>query len=236
MVDLHCHILPGLDDGPKTLKESLAMCRAAAADGIHTIVATPHRGNFVADTTAKQVLAGIKKLKKALAKHKIKIDILPGHEIHISKDLVQDVEKGVALTINNKKKYILLELPFHSVPFYVFDVIARLKEKGITPIIAHPERNTQIQADKRVMKRLVKAGASAQITGDSLTGKFGPAARRSAANLLKSGLASIIASDSHSPARPPALSEAITEATKIVGEKKTRALVESNAAEIIKEE
>ena len=224
MVDLHCHILPGLDDGPKTMAESLAMCRAAVDDGIHTIVATPHRGSFVANTTAKQVLGDIKKLKKALAKQKIKIDILPGHEIHISKDLIKDVEKGVALTINDNKKYILLELPMRSVPFYVFDVIAELKEKGITPIIAHPERNTQIQADKRVMKRLIKAGALGQLTGGSLLDQYGPAAQRSAVSLLKADLVHVMASDAHSPDHPPVLSEDIAEAKRIVGEKKVNEL------------
>ena len=236
MLDLHCHILPGLDDGPKTLKESLEMCRRGANDGIRTIVATPHRGNPAGNTTGAQVLRSIKRLKAALAKNKIFIDILPGHEIHISKGLIKDVQKGVALTVNDQKKYILLELPFRSVPFYVFDVIAQLKEKGITSIIAHPERNTQIQTDKRVMKRLIKAGALAQITGGSLLGEFGPAARNSAVNLLKSGLVHVIASDAHSPDRPPVLSGAVAEATKTVGEKKTRALVESNPEKIIRDE
>ena len=157
MLDLHCHILPGLDDGSKTLDEALSMCRVAAGDGIHTIVATPHRGSFAADTTAAQVLEGIKKLKKALRQKHIAIDILPGHEIHISEDLINDIDHDQALTINHKKKYILLELPFRSVPFYVFETIAQLKKMGITPIIAHPERNDQIQTDKHLMKNLVKA-------------------------------------------------------------------------------
>ena len=234
MVDLHCHILPGLDDGPKTMSESLAMCRAAAADGIHAIVATPHRGNPAGNTAGTHVLKCVKKLNAELKKNKVPIDILPGHEIRINKNLIDDVDKGRALTINNKKKYILLELPFESVPFYVYDVIVQLKEKGITAIIAHPERNTQIQKDKRVMKRLIKAGALSQITGGSLLGEFGPAARRSAVSLLKGGLVHVMASDSHSFERPPTLTEALAEAEIIVGEKKTISLVESNPKGIIK--
>jgi protein-tyrosine phosphatase len=202
MVDLHCHILPGIDDGSKTLKESVEMCRRAAADGIRAIVATPHRNSFVANTTVSQVLNGIKQLKKALARNSIDIDILPGHEIHISNDLIDEVERGESLTINRNEKYILLELPMRSVPFYVFDCVAQLKGKGITAIIiAHPERNAQIQADKRVMKRLIKAGALSQVTGGSLLGEFGPTARRCAVELLKNGLAHVIASDAHSAAR-----------------------------------
>jgi len=234
MLDLHCHILPGIDDGPRTLDESIEMCRLAAKDGIKTIVATPHRGSFVADTTGSQVLDGVKQLKEALAQNKIDIEILPGHEIHISKDLIDDIDTGLALTINNNKKYVLLELPFRSVPFYVFEVIAQLKKKGITPIIAHPERNDQIQTDKRLMKKLIKAGAMAQITGGCLTGEFGGAAQRTAEELLKKGLVHIIASDAHSDRRPPVLSTYIEEASKIVGEKKARGLVEGNPGKIIK--
>ena len=233
MLDLHCHILPGLDDGPKTMVESLAMCRAAAADGVHAIVATPHRGNPVGNTTGAQVLKAIKKLKNTLKKREIPIEILPGHEIRVNQNLINDIDKGKALTLNNKKKYVLLELPFESVPFYVFDVLARLKEKGITAIIAHPERNTQIQADKRVMKRLIKASALSQITGGSLLGEFGPAALRSAVELLKSGLVRVLASDSHSPDRPPVLTKAIAAAAKIVGEKKAKILVTDNPQKIV---
>ena len=216
------------------MDKSLAMCRAAAADGICAIVATSHRGNPQGNTTGTQVLKAVKKLKTALKKNKISIDILPGHKIRIDKNLINNIEKGLALTVNNNKKYILLELPFESVPFYVFDVLAQLKEKGITPIIAHPERNAQIQADKRVMKRMIKSGALSQITGGSLLGEFDPAARRSAVELLKGGLAHVIASDSHSADRPPVLSEAIAEAAKIVGQKKAKILVTDNPEKIVK--
>ena len=236
MLDLHCHILPGIDDGPKTLDESVAMCRMAEEDGINAIVATPHKSSFVADVSAQQVSDGIKQLEEALAQNNIDIEILPGHEIHISKDLIDNIDSGRALTINNNKKYILLELPFRSVPFYVFDVLAQLKVKEIIPIIAHPERNTQIQTDKPMMKKLIKAGALAQITGSSLTGEYGGAAQRTAEELLSKGLVHIIASDAHSDRRPPLLSSAVKAAAKIIGEKKALELVEENPLGIIKGE
>jgi len=234
MYDLHCHILHGIDDGPKTLDESIAMCQLAAKDGIKVIVATPHRSSFVANTTAEQVFDGIKQLKEVLAQNKIDIEILPGHEIHISKELIDDINSGLALTINNNKKYILLELPFRSVPFYVFDVLAELKKKKIVPIIAHPERIYQIQTDKHLMKKLIKAGALSQITGSSLTGEFGAPAQRTAEELLASNLVHVMASDAHSKQRPAILSHAVNAVAEIVGQKKARALVESNPGRIIK--
>ena len=234
MIDLHCHILPGLDDGPKTMAESLEMCRKAVADGITTIVATPHRGNPAGNTAGTTVLKEVKRLKTALKKHKIPLEILPGHEVRISENILDDIDRGRALTINNKMKYILLELPFESVPFYVYDVVKKIKEKGIIPIIAHPERNDQIQADKRVMKRLIAAGALSQITGGSLLGQFGPKARQSAVSLLKSGLVHVIASDAHAFQNSPSVEEVRTEVERIAGEKIAKVLFETNSEKIVK--
>lgn len=236
MIDIHCHILPGLDDGPKTLNESLEMCRRALANGITTIVATPHRGNPAGNTTGSVVLSSVKKLKAVLKEHKIPIEILPGHEVRISENILDDIDKGRALTVNNKKKYILLELPFESVPFYVYEVVKKIKEKEITPIIAHPERNDQIQEDKRVMKRLIAAGALSQITGGSLLGQFGTKARKSAVSLLKSGLAHVMASDSHAFQNPPSVEEVRTEVVRVAGEKIAKVLFETNPKKIVKGE
>ncbi|MCP3895318.1 MAG: tyrosine protein phosphatase, partial [Bacteroides sp.] len=151
MIDIHCHIIPGIDDGATSMDEALAMCKIAADDGIRTIVATPHRGsNFVVNTTRHQVIEGVKVLQKELQAKNIALEIIPAHENFIYDELLADIEAGKALTINDQRKYVLLETPFESVPFYVFTVIETLKKKGIIPIIVHPERNAQIQDDMRI--------------------------------------------------------------------------------------
>jgi len=122
------------------------------------------------------------------------------------------------------------------VPFYVYNVIEQLKAKGITPVIAHPERNTQIQYDKRAMKRLARSGALSQVTGASLSGAYGDAARRSGIELLKSGLAHVIASDGHNQRYPPVLSEAALEVKGLIGKGKAEKLFVVNPEKIIRGE
>ena len=234
MIDINCHILPGLDDGPQTEKQALAMCKRAASDGIKTIVATPHIGDGEYLSPAKDVRRGVEKLNKLLKEKGINLTILPGHDAHIQPRLIEDIKQGKVLTINDAKKYIILELPVQSVPFYVKELIIKLKSNGITGIISHPERNDQIQKDTRVLKRLIAAGALAQITALSLTGGFGDAAQKTAQTLLKKRLAHIIASDAHSrDKRPPVLSEAVKEAAKLIGEENSRKMVWVTPLEII---
>lgn len=234
MIDIHCHILPGLDDGPQTEQQSLAMCELAAADGIKTIVATPHTGNGEYLSPAKDVRKGVEKLNKLLKKKEINLTILPGHDAYIQLRLIEDIKQGKVLTINDAKKYIILELPAQSVPFYVEEFIIKLKSNGITGIISHPERNDQIQKDTRALKRLVAAGALAQITALSLTGGFGNPAQKTAQTLLKQRLAHIIASDAHSKdMRPPVLSEAVKEASRIIGERNAWDMAHTTPLEII---
>lgn len=234
MVDIHCHILPGLDDGAETEKQALAMCAIAAHDGIKTIVATPHTGNGVYSITARDVRSGVERLNKLLKGKGIALTILPGHDAHIQSTLIEDIKQGKVLTINDAKRYIILELPVHSVPSYVKEVITKLKSNGITGIISHPERNIQIQKDTRALKRLVTAGALTQITALSLTGGFGEVAGDTAVTLLKQGLAHIIATDAHSvDKRPPVLSEAVKEAGRIIGERNAWDMANTIPLEII---
>jgi len=234
VIDIHCHILPGMDDGPETQEQALVMCKVAADDGIKTIVATPHTGNGVYLSEAKDVLNGVKRLNELLKEQGISLEILPGHDAYIQPELIENIEKGKVLTINNRKRYVVLELPEQSVPFYVQEVITSLKSKGITGIISHPERNFHIQKNTRYPERLIQSGALLQITASSLTGGFGDSARNTAITLLKRRLVHIIASDAHSEnIRPPVLSMAVKEAAKFISEDHVRAMVETNPLEII---
>lgn len=233
MIDLHCHILPGIDDGSASMNESILMCEMAEKDGIDTIVATPHRGSFVANTTREQVLTGVRKLSKQLREKGIQVNILPGHEIHITETTLDDIESGEALTINDHKSFALLELPFKSVPFYAFEVIKTLQFKGITPIIAHPERNTQIQSDPDIVSKLIDHGAMTQVTGSSFLGNFGVHSKRTAIKLLKKGLIHLVASDAHSQSRPPVLAEIFNNIVKIEGQSAAIRLMHDNPSKVI---
>ena len=140
--------------------------------------------------------------------------------------MIEDVAQGKTLTINDKGKYILLELPVQSIPFYIEKVLKELKSKGITGVISHPERNYHVQKNPSVLEKFTSLGVLFQLTAMSLTGSFGESAQETSASLLKKDLAHIIASDAHSKnKRPPILSSAVNKAAEIIGPKKAREMV-----------
>jgi protein-tyrosine phosphatase len=218
MIDLHCHILPNLDDGPSSLDESLAMARRAVEDGIHTIVATPHTLNGEYVNRVTEVSAKLTVLQESLAQDNIELQLCPGADVHLCPNMLEQIESGEAGTINHWRKYIILELPSQTIPQGVKDEIFELKLNGITPIVSHPERNAAIQQDPNILYDLISLGALGQVTAMSLTGDFGTFVRETAAKLLRQRLVHIIASDAHSAdGRPPVLSNAVDCAAEILG-------------------
>lgn len=217
MIDIHAHILPGMDDGPVSIEESLAICRMAAADGIKNIVATPHVYPGIYNNGRKKILDKVGQLNRLVKEEGIGLEILPGADIHLTPELFLQIENGDLMGINNTS-YLLIELP-EILPVRCAELIFDLKAKGYTPIISHPERNHDIQRNPDRLRRLIDMGALAQLTAMSLTGGFGYIAKRSARSLLEQGLIHIIATDTHSPdKRPPILSRAVKMAGRIVGE------------------
>ncbi len=218
MIDLHCHILPNLDDGPSTLDESLAMARLAVEDGIHTIVATPHTLNGVYVNRVEEVSENLAVLQQALAEEHIGLTLYPGADVHLCPDMLKQIESGEAGTINHATKYMILELPSHTIPQSTKDEMFMLKINGITPIISHPERNSVIQQDTGILHDLIAMGALTQVTGMSLTGEFGLFVQQTVRQLVSQRLIHIIASDAHSAdGRPPVLSHAVDCAAEILG-------------------
>jgi len=218
VIDLHCHILPGVDDGSRSLEESLSMARTAVEDGIHTIVATAHTLNGVYVNPAKEIALRVNALKKVLARRQIQLNLFAATEVHACPHMVERIKDGDAGTINRSGKYVLLELPSQTIPGGIKDEIFSLKLKGITPIIAHPERNASIRNDPEILYDLVTMGALSQVTAMSVTGGFGVEVRQSTETLLKRRLCHVIASDAHSAdTRPPVLSPAVHEAAEILG-------------------
>ena len=204
MIDLHSHILPGIDDGPATLDGSLELARAAAAAGTRTILATPHI-NTDERIDAAMVAAGIEALRPALEAAEIPLEVLPGGEIAIWRlvDLDDDALRSLAL---GGGPYLLVESPFSPVVGDFEPLVLDLHARGHRVLLAHPERCPAFQRDPPRLERLIEAGALAQVTAGSMAGAFGTTVRRFTSGLLRDGLAHVVASDAHDAVkRPPGL-------------------------------
>jgi protein-tyrosine phosphatase len=227
MIDIHCHILPGIDDGPSDISESIEMARIAAADGIRTIVATPHLTD--GQYTAEVIATGVTGLNKALADHAIQLRILRGADINVML-YIPDLED---YTINGTK-YLLYEFPHSHMPANADQIIFNAMSKGLYPIITHPERNPSVIRDPNIIIGLRETGPLVQITAGSLTGYFGSAPKECAMYLLKRGAVDFIATDAHScDSRRPVLSEGLWIAEKIIGRKAASHLVNANPLAVI---
>src|SRR5262249_8719339 len=170
MVDIHCHVLPETDDGSISLEESVAMCRAASADGIKTIVATPHMFNGKYEAPDKETIN--RKIAMVMEACKACVNIVPGGEVRYSYEIFQEIDDPGARIRMNGGSYMLLEFPFSSIPPNVDATIFQILQAGITPVIAHPERNKKLQETPSMLGNMIERGAFAQLDAASLTGSF----------------------------------------------------------------
>ncbi|MHB1537104.1 MAG: tyrosine-protein phosphatase [Solirubrobacteraceae bacterium] len=204
MIDLHCHLLPGIDDGPATLEHALALARAAAAEGIGATVATPHV-SWTYRNDASRIEAGVAALRSQLAAHGVPLTVLAGAEIAMTYAADTPHEQLRDLTLGDSS-WLLLEPPFAPVATG-FDALAvELMEQGYRVLVAHPERCAGLHRDPSIVTRLVRSGALTSITAGSLAGRFGGTVRRFALQLLEEGMAHNVASDAHdTDGRPPTI-------------------------------
>ncbi|MBF0395305.1 MAG: tyrosine protein phosphatase [Desulfobacterales bacterium] len=235
MIDLHCHILHGIDDGPKTIEESLSMAKIAALDGIRTIVATPHTLDGVYLNSFDKINSEIEKFKQAILKEKVDIKLCIGADVHLCPHMIDKIKDKSAITINNGMRYMLLEFPSMGIPEEAKNEIFSLKVSGITPIITHPERHLIIQKKPDILKKLIKMGALCQITASSITGGFGESVKQFTKKLLQNRMVHIIATDAHSSNhRRPILSLAVEAASKILkSSKEAEAMVTTFPSAVI---
>ncbi|MGQ9625556.1 MAG: tyrosine-protein phosphatase [Anaerolineae bacterium] len=235
MIDIHSHILPGLDDGAQDLAESIAMARMAQADGVKEIIATPHNANWMG-SRREEVLSLAKDLQAELEAKGIDVRIVPGVEVYLVPELARQLATGQAFTLD-ETRYLLLELPLSAYPVYTEQVIFELQVRGIVPVLAHPERNVAFQENVNLLFPLVERGALAQLTAASLEGIFGPLAQETARIMLEHKLAHFIASDAHGLInRTPVLSKGVEEAAKVIGPEGARAMVEGRPAALLRDE
>ena len=211
MIDLHCHALPGIDDGPETIEDSLALMRAALAVGIDTVVATPHvnaRTPNDADTIARLTA----ELNERLAQEQVDVTVLPGAEIAITHLAELDPAELSRLTLGGGK-WLLIEPPFTQVAPGLESLVMGLQRQGHRVVLAHPERCPALQRDRQVVRSLADAGVLMSITAGSLIGRFGSEVRRYALELARAGLIHNVTSDAHDTnKRRPGLVEEIEQA------------------------
>ncbi|MFC4769452.1 tyrosine-protein phosphatase [Effusibacillus consociatus] len=209
MIDIHSHILPGVDDGAKNLDEAVNMALMAYRDGIHTVVATPHHKNGVYHTSAELIVELVGELNSILLNRGIPVTVLPGMEPHVYSDFCNDLLDGTILTLNRNKKYVFLELPYDQVPRYLNQIIFQIVLAGFIPIIPHPERNYSIRKQPDILYEAIKRGALSQLTAGSLLGAYGKPIQDLSEKLIEHNMVHIIASDAHNTGkRRPALAEA----------------------------
>lgn len=217
MIDIHNHILPYMDDGAADWEAALGMARDAHKDGISTVIATPHHANGVYLNPASAIKQAVEQLNERLQQAKIPLQVLPGQEIRVYADLLNDLEQGQLLTLAGSR-YILLEMPSSRVPRSMEETCHELLIQGLIPVIAHPERNAEIAESPGRLERLIELGALGQVTSQSLAGVFGSKLQKLSFELCRRNAVHVIASDAHdSHHRPFGLSEAYAALDKEMG-------------------
>ncbi|MGN7241033.1 tyrosine-protein phosphatase [Priestia megaterium] len=196
MIDIHSHILPGVDDGASAMEDAVNMARLALDEGITKIIATPHHQNGMYFNKKQDILKRVKELNNVLQRENISLEVLPGQETRIYGSLLDDFEKGDILTLNHTN-YLFVELPSGHVPRYTEQLLFEMQLKGVIPIIVHPERNAEVLKNPEKLLNLVKKGVLTQLTAGSLTGYFGKKVQKFSLQLIEANSTHFIASDAH---------------------------------------
>ena len=218
------------------------MARMAVADGIRIIVASPHlfrkRAVNLWETNHKEeILAKINEFKQKLLAEGLELEILPGCDFPLSFEGLKLLDDDQVFTINDARRYLLLEFPYSSLPPATEDICFRLLSRGLTPIITHPERHLVLQETPKKLKRLLDLGCLAQLTASSLTGGFGRRVAQVSRKMLRQGYIQILATDAHNAQRrPPLLRQAMELAAAVVGQDQAQALVTDTPEKIIRGE
>ncbi|MEE6637650.1 tyrosine-protein phosphatase [Limosilactobacillus pontis] len=197
MVDLHCHLLPGIDDGSKNMEISLRLAREATENGVTHALLTPHHMNGRYVNHKKDVIRRTKEFQEQIKAHDIPLTVFPGQEIRINGQLLEALDKDDILFADTAGKYMMLEFPDDDVPNYTSRMIFDIQQRGITPVIVHPERNTKIMAEPDQIYQLLEKGCLSQITASSYVGTFGKKVENFSRQLIEAGQGYVFASDAH---------------------------------------
>ena len=217
LFDLHCHMIPGIDDGSSDLDTSLKMARMSVADGVSVIACTPHIFPSVYDNTGPDIRRRVQWLQFELDAAGINCRLVAGCDAHIAPDLVSKLKSGLVLSVNDSR-YVLVEPPHHVLPPNVDRLFFDLLAAGYVPILTHPERMSWADGNQDLLDRLIRSGTWMQVTAGSILGGFGQQAKRRAERMLHQGWVHIVASDAHNATqRPPTMGQAFRALCDLVG-------------------
>lgn len=229
MIDIHTHILAGLDDGPKDWAESIDLARLAVENGITKAVATPHYQFRSRLNGMAEVQERIQVFQALLVENDINLTLFPGNEVFVNSCFSDVLRSGKFITLNDTGRYVLLEIPGEYIPVDMDEIIFGFKVKGVAPVLAHPERNQQVSKNPNLLIKFIECGALIQVNACSLVGKHGSQTARTAEIILINNMAHFIASDMHCPkTRVPLLARAWKKAKALVGDETAERLVSLN--------
>jgi len=232
MIDIHAHIIPGLDDGPADMEASVGMGHIYAGEGVSCVFSTSH-SKEVAEEGRPAIEERLGEVHAAWHGAGIPVDIVLGVEVYLSPDTVGDLRDGRLWTLG-ESRYVLVEVPYQPWPVYADAALFDLRLAGYVPILAHPERYTAIQDNPAKMLDLLEHGVLCQVTAGALLLKSGNAVRRTAELLVRHRLAQFIATDAHSPHwRSPDVREALRAAEHLAGEEAVRAMTVDNPLHVL---
>jgi protein-tyrosine phosphatase len=235
MIDIHTHILPGIDDGAADIAESLAMARIAVGEGVTTMLTTSHSAEWFRLGPLPRMLAAIEPVQQALDAARIPLTLAPGMEIFMTPDTPADLAAGRAWSLAHSR-YLLVELPFQPWPAYTDQVLFELQVAGYIPILAHPERYIPLQQNPGLMYPLAERGILGQVTGEALTGRLGRRIQQGALSLVDQGMVKFIASDGHGASaqkRQPVVAAGLAVASERIGAAAAQAMLTSNPQHIL---
>lgn len=230
---MHCHILPGVDDGAGDWGEALAMARIAQAEGIETVIATPHQLGAYAKLDGLTIRNRTSHLQQFLHRRNVALRVLPGAEIRVEPDMIERIRSGEILTLADRGRYVLLEMP-HEICLPLEGLLAELRRAGLSGVLAHPERNLGILAQPRLGELLAASGCYLQVTAASILGEFGAQVEAAAWRLIRRGVVHFIAGDAHnSTSRRPLLRRACRRLAEVVGQDAALTLCCRNPAALV---
>jgi len=230
MIDIHCHVLPGLDDGAKDLETAVMMCKMASEDGIEAMVCTPHANDqypFDPDVVRRKI-AEVNTQTSGVPR------LYQGCDFHLSYENIQDAFANPRRYTLNQGRYLLVELADLAIPPNIYDLFADFRSRGVVPIITHPERNGWLISQRVEVMKWVQAGTMLQVTSASLLGRFGKSAARFCAWLLDRGMVHFVATDSHNvTGRAPLLSAAYKQVVASHGVETAERLFRENPRAVV---
>lgn len=225
MIDLHSHILPGVDDGAQTLEDSLEMAKKAISQGITHLMCTPHHNNGKYNNPADQIIRDVVALQNELDQRGLDLTLLEGQEVRLTELLLTAIKREEILFTDLDNTYLLIEFPTNEIPIYAEQMFYRLLNQGHVPVIVHPERNAVFREEPNRLVSFLEMGTLTQLTAPSIVGIFGSEIQKTARLMLEHQMLYMVASDAHNLRhRTFLMKEAYEEIEKIGGREMVAAM------------